>query len=143
MSKNKEARRTYGILYNTLQKNCLSFCMRILHSSSSSSSGHSSVTVVSRVVSRVGMTSIISIGTPSGPSVSTCGYCSPPGQRSESETSYITAGLQAHQLSSKVCPPSRAVELFITNQDRFIRKCWTVAGGVPVFSPMLAVEQLH
>lgn len=46
---------------------------------------------------------IVSLGRPVGPSESSCGYCSPPGRRSETESSKTTAGLAAIQLSSEVC----------------------------------------
>jgi arginyl-tRNA---protein transferase len=45
---------------------------------------------------------ILSIGTPSGRSASTCGYCSPPGQRSVDESNRNSAGLHALQLSCEV-----------------------------------------
>ncbi|KAJ7095266.1 arginine-tRNA-protein transferase [Mycena belliarum] len=41
----------------------------------------------------------ISVGTPSGPSATTCGYCSAPGTRSTAESSIHAAGLLANQLS--------------------------------------------
>ncbi|KAJ7638701.1 arginine-tRNA-protein transferase [Roridomyces roridus] len=43
-----------------------------------------------------------SIGTPSGHSATTCGYCSPAGTRSAARSSIHTAGLSAHQLSCQV-----------------------------------------
>src|SRR6266567_1579912 len=49
---------------------------------------------------------ISNIAIPYGPNTSTCGYCSPPGQRSNAETSYHTASLEAIKLSCEVrfCP---------------------------------------
>ncbi|KAH7887853.1 arginine-tRNA-protein transferase [Phlebopus sp. FC_14] len=44
----------------------------------------------------------ISVGTPLGPGCSTCGYCGPPGGRSETETSYKKSGLIASQLTCAV-----------------------------------------
>jgi hypothetical protein len=41
----------------------------------------------------------ISVGSPSGPSATTCGYCSPPGRRSSTKSAAHAAGLQANQLS--------------------------------------------
>lgn len=46
---------------------------------------------------------IKSLGTPSGRRSSTCGYCSPPGRRSEEYTSYRVAGLDATKLTCEVC----------------------------------------
>ncbi|EIM88514.1 uncharacterized protein STEHIDRAFT_95770 [Stereum hirsutum FP-91666 SS1] len=48
------------------------------------------------------MSSILSIVYPHGPYQSTCGYCSPQGERSEEETSYHTAALTPIQLSCDV-----------------------------------------
>ncbi|KAK7470786.1 Arginyl-tRNA--protein transferase 1 [Stygiomarasmius scandens] len=45
---------------------------------------------------------VISVGLPSGPHASTCGYCSPPGERSLERTFRQSAGLSAHQLSCQV-----------------------------------------
>ncbi|KAF8222772.1 hypothetical protein L208DRAFT_1426287 [Tricholoma matsutake] len=42
---------------------------------------------------------LVSIGTPAGPNSTTCGYCSAPGERSQSASSYLTAGLDARTLS--------------------------------------------
>ena len=44
----------------------------------------------------------LSIGTPLGPSGSTCGYCGPPGKRSATDSSFKKAGLIASQLSCAV-----------------------------------------
>ncbi|KAJ7699958.1 arginine-tRNA-protein transferase [Mycena rosella] len=44
----------------------------------------------------------ISVGSPSGPSTSTCGYCSPSGSRSTAKSAVHTAGLLANQLSCQV-----------------------------------------
>lgn len=44
----------------------------------------------------------ISIGTPMGPSGTTCGYCGPLGERSATESSFKKAGLIASQLSCGV-----------------------------------------
>ncbi|KAJ7047488.1 arginine-tRNA-protein transferase [Mycena alexandri] len=44
----------------------------------------------------------ISIGSPSGASATTCGYCSPPGKRSSSKSAVHAAGLSANQLSCEV-----------------------------------------
>ncbi|KAJ6516014.1 arginine-tRNA-protein transferase [Mycena sanguinolenta] len=41
----------------------------------------------------------ISIGSPAGPMSTTCGYCSPPGHRSATDSATHTAGLSANQLS--------------------------------------------
>lgn len=46
---------------------------------------------------------MISAGAPAGPHSSTCGYCSPTGERSSEETFRQSAGLQALQLSCDVC----------------------------------------
>ncbi|KXN83722.1 Arginyl-tRNA--protein transferase 1 [Leucoagaricus sp. SymC.cos] len=43
-----------------------------------------------------------SIGTPSGRNSSSCGYCSPPGQRSKEYSSYHLAGLDATRLTCQV-----------------------------------------
>ncbi|KAF9263518.1 hypothetical protein L218DRAFT_864642 [Marasmius fiardii PR-910] len=45
---------------------------------------------------------VLSIGVPCGRSSSTCGYCSPPGERSVESSSRHTAGLSALQLSCDV-----------------------------------------
>ncbi|KAF9055236.1 hypothetical protein BDZ89DRAFT_1055831 [Hymenopellis radicata] len=45
---------------------------------------------------------MISAGAPAGPHSSTCGYCSPAGERSSEETFRQSAGLQALQLSCEV-----------------------------------------
>ncbi|KAG1753918.1 arginine-tRNA-protein transferase [Suillus paluster] len=42
---------------------------------------------------------VLSVGTPLGPGSSTCGYCGPPGARSNTETNFKKAGLIASQLS--------------------------------------------
>ncbi|THV08686.1 hypothetical protein K435DRAFT_959219, partial [Dendrothele bispora CBS 962.96] len=44
----------------------------------------------------------ISLGSPSGPHASTCGYCSPSGQRSVERSFRQSAGLSARQLSCQV-----------------------------------------
>ncbi|KAJ6599183.1 arginine-tRNA-protein transferase [Mycena vulgaris] len=44
----------------------------------------------------------LSVGSPSGPSESTCGYCSPPGERSATKSAAHAAGLLANQLSCQV-----------------------------------------
>ncbi|KAJ7129806.1 arginine-tRNA-protein transferase [Mycena epipterygia] len=44
----------------------------------------------------------ISVGSPSGPSATTCGYCSPPGERTTTKSAAHAAGLLANQLSSQV-----------------------------------------
>ncbi|KAJ7276276.1 arginine-tRNA-protein transferase [Mycena haematopus] len=41
----------------------------------------------------------LSIGSPAGPMSTTCGYCSPPGSRSVTQSAAQTAGLSANQLS--------------------------------------------
>lgn len=48
------------------------------------------------------MTNIITIVTSTGPNSSTCGYCGPPGGRSETDSSHTSAGLVASQLSCEV-----------------------------------------
>lgn len=45
---------------------------------------------------------ISNIAIPYGPNASTCGYCSPPGQRSKIATNYHTASLEAIKLSCEV-----------------------------------------
>ncbi|KAJ7228778.1 arginine-tRNA-protein transferase [Mycena pura] len=45
---------------------------------------------------------VLSIGTPSGSRSTTCGYCSPPGQRSTTKSAAHAAGFLAHQLSCQV-----------------------------------------
>ncbi|KAJ6539228.1 arginine-tRNA-protein transferase [Mycena capillaripes] len=45
---------------------------------------------------------MISIGSPSGPSSTTCGYCTSPGQRTTTESAAHAAGLSANQLSCQV-----------------------------------------
>ncbi|KAF9469094.1 arginine-tRNA-protein transferase [Collybia nuda] len=45
---------------------------------------------------------VTSIGSPVGPSKTTCGYCSPPGKRSAHRSSYHSAGLDARLLSCEV-----------------------------------------
>ncbi|KAG2146708.1 arginine-tRNA-protein transferase [Suillus clintonianus] len=45
---------------------------------------------------------VISVGMPLGPGSSTCGYCGPPGARSNTETNFKKAGLFASQLSCEV-----------------------------------------
>ncbi|TFK76012.1 hypothetical protein BDN72DRAFT_831455 [Pluteus cervinus] len=45
------------------------------------------------------MNSSFSIGIPSGRNSSACGYCSPPGERSQGESSYQVAGFDAVQLT--------------------------------------------
>ncbi|KAJ7781367.1 arginine-tRNA-protein transferase [Mycena metata] len=45
---------------------------------------------------------IPSIGSPSGVSATTCGYCSPPGKRSSAKSAVHAAGLRANQLSCEV-----------------------------------------
>lgn len=49
------------------------------------------------------MTNIITVVSPTGPDSSTCGYCGPPGGRSETDSSHTSAGLVASQLSCEVC----------------------------------------
>ncbi|KAJ7179881.1 arginine-tRNA-protein transferase [Mycena crocata] len=44
----------------------------------------------------------ISVGSPSGPSSTTCGYCSQPGTRSTAKSAAHAAGLNSHQLSCQV-----------------------------------------
>ncbi|KAK7061618.1 Arginyl-tRNA--protein transferase 1 [Favolaschia claudopus] len=44
----------------------------------------------------------ISVGSPHGPSRSTCGYCSPPGARSPTKSSAQLAGISAIQLSCQI-----------------------------------------
>ncbi|TRM67983.1 arginine-tRNA-protein transferase [Schizophyllum amplum] len=48
----------------------------------------------------------VSVGYASGASASSCGYCSPPGERSSSPSSHHSAGLDAMQLS---CPVYQAM----------------------------------
>lgn len=45
---------------------------------------------------------IKSLGTPSGRRQSPCGYCSPPGKRSEEYSSYHSSGLNASRLTCEV-----------------------------------------
>lgn len=47
--------------------------------------------------------SIISIGQATGPRRSSCGYCSPPGERSQADTFVQSGGLVGIQLSCDVC----------------------------------------
>ncbi|KAL1681640.1 arginine-tRNA-protein transferase [Schizophyllum commune] len=49
---------------------------------------------------------VVSIAYPTGASATTCGYCSPPGERSAAASSYHLAGLEAMQLS---CPVYQAM----------------------------------
>ncbi|KAJ7937169.1 arginine-tRNA-protein transferase [Mycena leptocephala] len=44
----------------------------------------------------------LSVGRPSGPIPTTCGYCSPPGRRSATKSAAHAAGLEANQLSCEV-----------------------------------------
>ncbi|KIM90668.1 hypothetical protein PILCRDRAFT_811124 [Piloderma croceum F 1598] len=48
------------------------------------------------------MTSFISVVSPTGPGSSMCGYCGPPGGRSQSRSSHNTAGFVASQLSCEI-----------------------------------------
>ncbi|KAJ7507668.1 arginine-tRNA-protein transferase [Mycena galericulata] len=45
---------------------------------------------------------LVSVGTPFGPSATTCGYCSPPGTRTGVESAAHVAGLSAQQISCEI-----------------------------------------
>ena len=64
----------------------------------------------------------ISIGTPMGPSGTTCGYCGSLGERSATESSFKKAGLIASQLSCGVRPPYTFVSTGVRYTSRYTRR---------------------
>lgn len=83
----------------------------------------------------MGLDDISNIAIPFGPNASTCGYCSPPGQRSKIATSYHSASLEAIKLScgvrffsSPVLSPIEALH------NRFTR-AWLTEAGVALVKP--------
>lgn len=88
--------------------------------------------------------SVTSIGSPEGPSRSTCGYCSPPGRRSTGQSSYHSAGLDARLLSCEVSCLVEYLEMGIyipVTMWRYTRRWLTVGGGVLVNAPYLLCER--
>lgn len=65
---------------------------------------------------------LVSIGTPAGPNSTTCGYCSAPGERSQSASSYLTAGLDARTLSCTVCLLTWPVGAMFSFLNSYIRE---------------------
>jgi hypothetical protein len=72
--------------------------------------------------SMMGLDDISNIAIPCGPNASTCGYCSPPGQRSKIATSYHSASLEAIKLSCEVrFSPSPVLSSIEALHDRFTK----------------------